>query len=64
MKRIRLLRYLHGQGCVLLREGGRYKVYHNRVGGRMSVNPRHAEIKAGLDREMSRERNESPPTER
>lgn len=44
MKRTDLLRHLLGQGCELLREGGRHSVFINRRAGKSSTVPRHREI--------------------
>jgi len=44
MKRNELLRYLHSQGCELLREGGNHSWWHNPSQNKRSAIPRHNEI--------------------
>lgn len=44
MKRSELIRYLHAQGCELLREGGRHSWWHNSLQNKRSAVPRHNEI--------------------
>ena len=44
MKRIDLLRYLHKQGCELVREEGRYSWWRIERGDRRSVIPRRRQI--------------------
>lgn len=45
MKRIDLVRHLEANGCVLLREGAKYTVYHNAKAQLTATVPRHKEIK-------------------
>lgn len=44
MMRAALLRYLHEQGCLLIREGKRHSVFVNQKEERTSTVPRHNEI--------------------
>ncbi|MEK7075157.1 MAG: type II toxin-antitoxin system HicA family toxin [Patescibacteria group bacterium] len=44
MKRAVLLRYLHEQGCLLIREGRRHSVFIHQKTERTSTIPRHNEI--------------------
>jgi len=44
MKRSELIRYLHAQGCELLREGGRHSWWHNALQNKRSAVPRHNEV--------------------
>ncbi len=44
MKRKELLRYLHYQGCELLREGDNHSWWHNPSQNKRSAIPRHNEI--------------------
>ena len=52
MKRIDLIRYIEGYGCVLFREGGRHSIYKNMANGNMAAIPRHREIKENLARKI------------
>jgi predicted RNA binding protein YcfA (HicA-like mRNA interferase family) len=52
MKRTKLLKYLHGQGCRFLREGGNHTIYTVGDGMRKSAVPRHPEIKPGIVRKI------------
>jgi len=45
MKRKEFLKYLHQQGCELLREGGRHSWWVNPSLNKRSAIPRHTEIK-------------------
>jgi mRNA interferase HicA len=44
MKRKDLIRHLTDNGCVLLREGGKYSVYQNPVNQKETPVTRHLEI--------------------
>jgi mRNA interferase HicA len=44
MKRNELLKHLRGQGCELLREGGKHSWWHNPGSNKKSSVPRHKEI--------------------
>ena len=44
MKRKDLLRHLRGQGCELVREGGRHSIYWHPITQKISSVPRHSEI--------------------
>ena len=44
MMRNELLKYLHSQGCDLLREGGKHSWWHNPAQNKRSAIPRHSEI--------------------
>jgi predicted RNA binding protein YcfA (HicA-like mRNA interferase family) len=44
VKRKELVRQLEQMGCVLLRHGGRYDIYHNPATGQKQPVPRHNEI--------------------
>lgn len=45
MKRSELLKYLHSNGCELLREGSRHSWWYNPMPNKRSAIPRHSEIK-------------------
>jgi mRNA interferase HicA len=45
MKRNKLLKYLHSQGCDLLREGSKHSWWYNPVLNKRSAIPRHSEVK-------------------
>ena len=45
MKRLRLLKHLQDNNCVLLREGGSHSIYINNSNGNKSPVPRHPDIK-------------------
>jgi predicted RNA binding protein YcfA (HicA-like mRNA interferase family) len=55
VKRIDLIRHLEAHGCRLLREGGSHSVYVNRVARKVSVVPRHREIKELLARKICKD---------
>ena len=55
MKRKELLRYLHAQGCELLREGARHSVYWNPASRKTSSIPRHTEIHEFLAKKICRD---------
>ncbi len=44
MKRLKLIKHLHKNGCELLREGGNHSWYINPENNRRSSVPRHREI--------------------
>ena len=44
MKRLDLVRRLETMGCILLRLGGRYDIYHNPDTGNSEPVPRHREV--------------------
>ncbi len=48
MKRNKLLKYLHNQGCDLLREGSKHSWWYNPVLNKRSAIPRHSEVKDNL----------------
>ncbi|RLA06562.1 MAG: addiction module toxin, HicA family [Gammaproteobacteria bacterium] len=48
MKRNVLLKHLHKNSCVLLREGGRHSIWQNTTNNKISAIPRHNEIKEFL----------------
>jgi len=45
MKRIKFLKHLQENNCVLLREGGSHSIYINKNNGSKSPVPRHPDIK-------------------
>ncbi|NBC49128.1 MAG: addiction module toxin, HicA family [Gammaproteobacteria bacterium] len=55
MKRVRLLRHLRKQGCVLLREGGPHSIWLNPETGALSAVPRHSEIKDLMAKKICRD---------
>ncbi len=44
MKRRELIKHLTDNGCVLLREGGKYSVYRNEATGTEAAVTRHPEL--------------------
>ena len=44
MKRKELLKILNNNGCILLRNGSKYDIYHNPKKGTTQPVPRHNEI--------------------
>ncbi len=52
MKLKQLIRHLEKNGCVFIREGGNHTVYKNPLNGKMSVIPRHREIKEFLAKKI------------
>jgi mRNA interferase HicA len=48
MKKRDLIRYLHSQGCELLREGGSHSWWNNPAQNKRSAVPRHSEINDNL----------------
>ena len=44
MKRLKLLKHLHDNDCVLLREGGSHSIYINQITNKKTALPRHADI--------------------
>ncbi len=44
MKRKKFIRYLHSQGCELIREGSRHSWWYNPVLNKRTAVPRHTEI--------------------
>lgn len=55
MKRVDLVRFLLGNGCRLLREGGRHSVFVNEATGKVSTVPRHREINDVLARKICKD---------
>jgi mRNA interferase HicA len=55
MKRSELLRYLHAQGCELLREGGSHSWWHNPAQNKRSAVPRHNEITDALAKKICKD---------
>jgi mRNA interferase HicA len=55
MKRTELLRHLHEEGCVFIREGGSHSWWGNPKQNRRSSVPRHVEIKDKLARKICRD---------
>lgn len=55
MRRNNLLRHLRMYDCDLLREGGRHSIWINRISGKISAIPRHAEIKEVIVRKICRD---------
>ena len=55
MRRRDLICHLAGQGCQLLREGGKHSIYVNREAGKASAVPRHREIDEFLARKICRD---------
>ena len=62
MKRVDQLRFLEGQGCRFVREGGSHTVYLNPVPRRVSVIPRHREINEFLVLEICKHLEIPPPS--
>jgi hypothetical protein len=44
MKRLKLLKHLHDNNCVFLREGANHTVYISRITNKKTSVPRHADI--------------------
>jgi mRNA interferase HicA len=61
MKRRDLIRHLHKEGCVLLREGKEHSVYLNKKDNKVSTIPRHSEINDFLARKICRDLKITPP---
>jgi predicted RNA binding protein YcfA (HicA-like mRNA interferase family) len=55
MKRRILIRHLQRYGCEHMREGGNHTIYVNKTTGKVSVIPRHKEIKDYLSRKICRD---------
>lgn len=55
MKRRDLIRYLHLQGCELLREGGSHSWWHNPKQNKRSAVPRHTEINDNLVKKICKD---------
>jgi len=55
MKRKELLKYLRGQGCDLLREGGRHSWWHNPALNKRSAIPRHSEVQDILAKKICKD---------
>jgi mRNA interferase HicA len=55
MKRKDLIRYLHSQGCGLLREGARHSWWHNPALNRRSAVPRHTEVNDNLIKKICKD---------
>lgn len=55
MKRIDLIRHLHAEGCVFVREGARHSVVVNPTMKRFSTVPRHNEINNFLAKKICRD---------
>ena len=55
MKRLDLIRHLQGNGCVLIREGGKHSWWGNPANGRRSSVPRHTEVSDLLARKICRD---------
>lgn len=54
MKRLDLIRTIEGNGCVLVRHGGKHNWYQNPATGVSQPVPRHREIKERLARRIIR----------
>jgi mRNA interferase HicA len=55
MKRVDLIRHLEGNGCYLLRDGGKHSIYVNRANNQTSAVPRHREVNDFLARKICRD---------
>ena len=55
MKRIKLIKYLKSQGCILLREGKKHSWWYNPVLNKRSSVPRHSEIKDILAKKICKD---------
>jgi predicted RNA binding protein YcfA (HicA-like mRNA interferase family) len=55
MKRKDLIRHLLDNGCVLLREGGKYSVFQNPANGKETPVTRHLEIADYAARKICKE---------
>jgi mRNA interferase HicA len=60
MERKDLIRYLHSQGCELLREGARHSWWHNPALNRRSAVPRHTEVNDNLIKKICKDLGISP----
>jgi mRNA interferase HicA len=52
MKRNDLIKYLHKQGCILIREGAKHSVFFNFLSKKTSTVPRHSEINNSLAKKI------------
>ncbi|MET0752496.1 MAG: type II toxin-antitoxin system HicA family toxin [Pyrinomonadaceae bacterium] len=55
MKRRDLIRYLHSQGCELLREGANHSWWHNPAQNKRSAVPRHTEVSDNLVKKICKD---------
>jgi mRNA interferase HicA len=55
VKRRELVRHLARNGCELLREGANHSIYVNRIAGKASAVPRHAEINDELAKKICKD---------
>ncbi|MDO8663239.1 MAG: type II toxin-antitoxin system HicA family toxin [Candidatus Wildermuthbacteria bacterium] len=55
MGRNNLIRHLHKNGCILIREGARHSVFFNSLLKRTSTVPRHTEIDNFLAKKICRD---------
>jgi len=55
MDRKKLLKYLHQQGCFLLREGAKHSVFINVEKQKVSTVPRHREVNDFLAKKICRD---------
>jgi len=60
MKRRDLIRYLHSQGCELLREGGSHSWWHNPAQNKRPAVPRHSEVRDNLVKKICKDLGISP----
>ncbi len=61
MKRKDLIKHLHQNGCVFIREGARHSVFFNPLLKRTSTIPRHKEIHNFLAKKICRDLGIEPP---
>jgi mRNA interferase HicA len=64
VKRTKLVRYLQGHGCELIREGSKHSVFRNPANGQTAPVPRHREIDATLVRAICKELGVAYPEQR
>ncbi|HEX9961643.1 MAG TPA: type II toxin-antitoxin system HicA family toxin [Pyrinomonadaceae bacterium] len=55
MKRKDLIRYLHSQGCELLREGANHSWWRNPAQNKRSAVPRHTEVNDNLVKKICKD---------
>ncbi|MBI2805790.1 MAG: type II toxin-antitoxin system HicA family toxin [Planctomycetes bacterium] len=64
MKRTKLVKHLHQNGCRLEREGGCHTIYTNANGTRKTAIPRHSEVKPNTVRKICTDLGIPLPTEK
>ena len=61
MKRVKLLKHLQSNNCVLLREGSSHSIYINKNNGNKSPVPRHPDVKEIMVLKICKELDISKP---